>query len=87
MSSTANSEFWNDLSAGLSLGFEGYTLNVGKEGKSDNGDDNASAPAASVPATTTDAPTAMEWVKKNPLAVGVGVVAVLALAALSMGKR
>ena len=87
MSSTANANVWENLSGSVSLGFEGYSLDFSKDGD----DKDAAAPAVSVPATTStytdDKSSALDWVKKNPLAVGVGVVAVLAFAALSMGRK
>jgi hypothetical protein len=83
MSSKANSDFWNDAGASLSFDLGGYSASIGKEAAKDD-----ELPAKST-TTTTTAPKkdVMTWVKDNPLAVGVGVVAVLALAALSMGGR
>jgi len=84
MSSAANTDFWNNAGASLSFDLGGYSVDLGKEAAEDN------VPAKTAPTTpTTTAPKkdVMTWVKDNPLAVGVGVVAVLAVVALSMGGR
>jgi hypothetical protein len=83
MSSKANTDFWNNAGASLSFDLGGYSVDLGKDPAKDN-----ELPAKST-TTTTDTPKkdAMTWIKDNPLAVGVGVVAVLAVVALSMGGR
>jgi uncharacterized membrane protein YdfJ with MMPL/SSD domain len=88
MSSSANAEFWEKLSGSIDIGYDGYTLGLSKD-DADKAD--TSAAPITVPASTSSTSSTGAgvgaWIQKNPLAVGVGVVAVLALAALSMGKK
>ena len=84
MSSKANTDFWNNSGASLSFDLGGYSVDLAKEPAEDN---VPAKTASTTPTTTADKKDVMSWVKDNPLAVGVGVVAVLAVVALSMGGR
>lgn len=88
MSSTANTAFWQQ-GGSIELDLGGYSFDFSAPDMTSamSKDDKSTAPASTVPATTTTKKTATEWIAANPLAVGVGVVAVLAFAALAMGRK
>lgn len=90
MSSTANKNFWEGMAADFTLGFDGYTLGASKTPETDDDDKPAEKPAPSVPAKTDTAPassTVGAWVTAHPWETGIGVVAVIAAAALLMDGR
>jgi hypothetical protein len=87
MSSTANTSFWSGASLGLDLG--GYSIDFSAPTLEDATAAKPAAPVVASSNTTTDKATAGEWVTSHPLAVGaigVGVLALIAIMASGGGK-